>query len=544
MAKAVGIQKKIGLWLVVFLLILTTGCGQNQQQLGQSESGKNQPGQTPESNTTGTEPKTGGVLTVGMGADLTKLDLHTSTVLSDRIPLLHVQEMLVTIDENMTIIPMLAKDWKEDKEAKTVTFTLRQGVTFHNKKELKAEDVKYSLDRFRTEAPRKAEFSMVKSIDTPDDYTVVFHLDGASDVFLGSLVNPFNPAVIMPKGLAEEQGGKVTTPIGTGPFMFEKWDQGKELVLKRFPDYKPGEGSMSGLGGEKKAYLDEVVFKPISDPTVRMTALETGEIDIAIDVLPKDAQYIKDKPGLVMAQTPSLNWGMLQFGMKKPPFDNPKMREAVAYAINKQEIVDIATWGMGEVAPSPVFPSTWWYSDAHANDIKQDVEKAKQLVKEAGYNGETIKIATSKAYDHHEKTAIVLQKQLKDIGLNVEVEVFEWASFISGPWTTGDYHLLNGHITPRPDPNQIYYAYLHSSSSYNGYNSAEMDKLLDLGISSTEKEKRKEIYGQVQELLRKDLPFESLYYYPVIEAHQSYVKGYSAWSAGYPRLWNVWLDKQ
>ncbi len=532
-----GLQKKLLSFIVACFVLIAAGCGATQQP------GEKQPEQSASNNANSTEPKMGGVLTVGTGADLTKLDLHTSTVLSDRIPLLHVQEMLVTIDENMKIIPMLAKEWKESEDGKTVTFTLRQGVTFHNGKELKAEDVKYSLDRFRNEAPRKAEFSMVESIDTPDDHTVVFHLNGASGVFMGSLVNPFNPAVIMPKGLAEEQGGKITQPIGTGPFQFEKWEQGKQLVLKRYPDYKPNEGSASGFGGEKKAYVDEIVFKPISDPTVRMTALETGEIDLAIDVLPKDVKYLKDKSNLVVANTPSLNWGMLQFGMKKPPFDNPKMREAVAYAINKQEIVDVATWGLGDVAPSPVFPNTWWFTEAHANDFKQDIEKAKQLVKEAGYNGEPIKITTSKAYDHHEKTAMVLQKQLKAIGLNVEVEELEWASFVSGPWTTGDYNLLNGHITPRPDPNQIYYAYLHSSSSYNGYKSPEMDKLLDSGISTQDNEKRKEIYNQVQELLRKDLPFESLYYYPVIEAHQAYVKGYNAWNAGYPRLWNVWLDK-
>ncbi|KQL49994.1 hypothetical protein AN963_10040 [Brevibacillus choshinensis] len=544
MKKTVGFYKRFFLLTSVTLMLVMAGCGQSTQPVG-DQSGTQTGTQT--SNQTASQensqPKQGGRLIVGTGADLTKLDLHTSTVLSDRIPLLHVQEMLVTIDENMKVIPMLAKEWKEAQDGKTVTFSLRRGVMFHNGKELKAGDVKYSLERFMKEAPRKGEFSMVQSIETPDDYTVVFHLNGSSNVFIGSLVNPFNPAVIIPIGLADDQGGKITNPIGTGPFQFVKWEQGKQLVLKRFDGYKAAEGTASGFGGEKKAYVDEVVFKTISDPTVRMTALETGEIDLALDVLPKDVKYLEGKNNLVVAKKPSLSWGMLQFGMKKPPFDNPKIREAVAYAINKQEIVDVATWGLGEVAPSPVFPNTEWFSETHANDYKQDIEKAKMLVKEAGYKGEPIKIATSKAYDHHEKTAMVLQKQLKEIGLNVEVESFEWASFISGPWTTGDYHLLNGHISPRPDPNQIYYSYLHSSSSYNGYKNPEMDRLLDQGISTIDTPKRKEVYNQVQELLHKDLSFMSLYYYPVIEGYQSRVKGYTAWSAGYPRLWNVWLER-
>ncbi|HBX22281.1 MAG TPA: ABC transporter substrate-binding protein [Desulfotomaculum sp.] len=519
--------------LTAFTLFLF-GCGG-------AKEGAETPGNGSESASEG--PKNGGTLTVAMGADLTKLDLHTSTVLSDRIPLLHVQEMLVTIDENMKIIPMLASSWDMSEDGKTVTFKLREGVPFHNGKEMKAGDVKYSIERFMAEASRKGEFSMVDSIAATDDYTVVFHLKAPSGVFMSSLANPFNPAVIMPEGLAEEQGGKVTDPVGTGPFAFEKWEQGKQLVLKRFADYQAAPGEPSGFGGEKKAYVDEIIFKPISEPSVMVTALETGEIDLAIDAPPKDVEYLSGKANIKVSAVPSMNWGMLQFGMNKPPFDDPKMRQAVAYAINKQEIVDVATWGMGEPASSPVFTDSEWYSDVHAWDYEQNIEKAKQLVEESGYNGETITISTSKAYDHHEKTAMVLQNQLKNIGLNVEVEALEWASFISDRWVTGDYHLLNGHITPRPDPNQIYYAYLHSSSSYNGYQSEAMDNLLEQGITEVNAEKRKAIYEDVQELLQQDLSFTTVYYYPVIEAYQSYVQGYTPWSAGYPRLWNVWLDK-
>lgn len=518
--------------LIMASALLLFGCG----QAGDSA-------EKPDSGTAAEGPQTGGTLTVGMGADLTKLDLHTSTVLSDRIPLLHVQEMLVTIDENMKIIPMLAKDWAMSGDGKTVTFELREGVLFHNGKEMKAEDVKYSIERFMAEASRKGEFSMVDSVEAAGDYTVVFHLKSPSGVFMASLANPFNPAVIMPSGLAEEQGGKVTNPVGTGPFVFEKWEQGKQLVLKRFADYQPAAGEPSGFGGEKKAYVDEIVFKPISEPSVLITALETGEIDLAIDVPPKDVNYLDGKEGIEVSAKPSMNWGMLQFGMNKPPFDDPKMRQAVAYAIDKQEIVEVATWGMGQPASSPVFPESEWYSDAHAWDYQQDLEKAKQLVAESGYNGEPVVISTSKAYDHHEKTAMVLQNQLKNIGLNVEVETLEWASFISDRWVTGDYNLLNGHITPRPDPNQIYYAYLHSSSSYNGYKSEAMDALLEKGIAEVDFEERKKVYDEVQQLLQEDMSFMAVYYYPVIEAYRSHVKGYTPWSAGYPRLWNVWLEK-
>lgn len=527
--------------MVLMLAWVTAGCGGSASSTPQAGS-ENGSANTPSPETPGT-PKEGGKLTVGVSADLTKLDLHGSTVLSDRIPLLHVQEMLVTIDEKMNIIPLLAEKWETSEDGKSVTFTLRKGVPFHNGKEMKAEDVKYSIERFMQVAARKGEFSMVDAIEAKDDYTVVFQLKQPSGVFLASLANPYNPAVIMPKGIAEEQGGTITNPIGTGPFQFEKWEQGKQLVLKRFDKYASPDGETSGFGGAKKVYVDEVVFKPISEATVRVTALETGEIDLATDILPKDLKRLESIDGIISAKETSMNWGYLFFGFKKPPFDNLKMRQAVAYALNKQEIVDVATWSLGKVASSPVYTETEWYSEVHAKDYQQDLEKAKQLLKEAGYNGEKIVISTAKAYDHHQKAALTIQSQLKKIGMNVEVEIMEWASFIAERSNSGDYQLSVSHITPRPDPNQIYYAYTHSSSNFNGYKNPKMDELLDKGVLTVDQKERKEIYNQVQDQLREDLSFTATYYYPVIEAHRSYLKGYQSWSAGYPRLWNVWIDK-
>lgn len=356
--------------MVLMLAWVTAGCGGSAS----APPAGSENGSTTSPQEQGT-PKSGGKLTVGVSADLTKLDLHGSTVLSDRIPLLHVQEMLVTIDEKMNIIPLLAQKWETSEDGKSVTFALRKGVPFHNGKEMKAEDVKYSIERFMQVAARKGEFSMVDSIEAKDDYTVVFHLKQPSGVFLASLANPYNPAVIMPKGIAEEQSGTITKPIGTGPFQFEKWEQGKQLVLKRFDQYASPEGDTSGFGGAKKPYVDEVIFKPISEATVRLTALETGEIDLATDILPKDVKRLETSSNIVLAKETSMNWGYLFFGFKKPPFDNLKMRQAVAYALNKQEIVDVATWSLGKVASSPVYTETEWYTEAHAKDYQQDLEK-------------------------------------------------------------------------------------------------------------------------------------------------------------------------
>ena len=177
------------------------------------------------------------VINVATRVDIANVDLHTTTNFDDRNPLLTVYEFLIGIDENGAPAPMLAEDWVWSDDGLTLTVNLRQGVPFHNGEEMTSEDVKYSLDRVRNDGPRSSEFSQVSDIVIVDDYTVDLVLSEPTGALLGALANPIAPAVIIPAGEVERQGGAITEPVGTGPFRFVEWLPDQYLKVEKFDDY-------------------------------------------------------------------------------------------------------------------------------------------------------------------------------------------------------------------------------------------------------------------------------------------------------------------
>ncbi|MCZ8511522.1 ABC transporter substrate-binding protein [Paenibacillus filicis] len=478
-----------------------------------------------------------------MGADITQLDAYKSGVASDRIPLFHMQETLVAVDDDSNFVPMLAGKWEVLDNGATYRFYLRKGVKFHNGKEMTAEDIEYSLKRYMQVSPRKGEFP-IKDFVTEDPYTIKLVLDKPSGGFLAALANPFYPAVIMPKGMVEEQGGTVKNPIGTGPYQFVEWVPGQSMTMKKFPDYSPVDGNLSGLGGKKIAYADRIVLRIMTDPAVRINALQSGEVNFITDVAANQFKGFENNNKIQTYNVPSLSWGMIEFGAKKPPFNNVLMRQAAAYAINTKEITNVAFYGLAKEATSPVSPLLKnWFTDVHKTPNEYNPEKAKELLKQAGYNGEKIVISASKAYQHHERSAVTLQQELKAVGMNVEIEWLDWPTWLSTRRNTGDFNILITHNTPRPDPTSVYRTELYGKSNVNGFNFPEIDSLLDKAATSIDQQERVNLVGQIQKLVSDQKPFISTYALPGLEASQG-IDGYKGWSYNYPRFWNVWLKNK
>lgn len=488
-------------------------------------------------------PVTGGTIIVAMGADVTQLDAYKSGVASDRIPLFHMQETLVAVGDDSSILPLLAKEWEISDDSTTFRFKLRSGVKFHNGKEMTAEDVEYSLKRYMEVASRKGEFP-IKEFVIEDPYTIKLVLEKPSGGFLAALANPFFPAMIIPKGLAEEQGGEVKNPVGTGPYQFVEWVPGQSLKIKKFEGYSPVEGEMNGLGGTKIAYADEIVFRTMTDPAVRINALESGEVNFIGDVAANEFKRLEKSDKIQTYNEPSLSWGMIEFGAKKAPFNDVQLRKAAALAINTQEITDVAFYGTAQLATSPV--STLmksWFTDDHKTPNEYNLEKAKELLKQAGYNGEKVIISASKAYQHHERSAVTIQQQLQAAGFKAEIEFLDWPTWLSTKRKTGDFNILITHNTPRPDPSSVYRTELYSKSNVNGFNFPVVDELLDkVSVSSDDKE-RASLIGQVQKIVLDEVPFISSYALPGLEASQG-MNGYKGWAYNYPRFWNVQLENK
>jgi peptide/nickel transport system substrate-binding protein len=480
-------------------------------------------------------------LKVALQGDTSNVDLHLTTHYVSRIALLNVYEMLYTLGEDLSIQPMLAEKHSISPDALTYTITVRKGVKFHNGKVMDAKDVAYTLNRMRNQGCRSAEFkALVKDVEATDASTVRINLNAPSGVFLANLANVICPVVIYPEGEVEKQGGAITKPIGTGPFEFVEWKKDAYLRVKKFKDYVADPRPTSGLAGKKVALVDTVDFIPIPDSSVRAAAIEKGDVDVAIELNVEDVPRMKGKSGVVVGSIPGIAFDDLRFGFKKGPFTNQKLRQAVAFAIDKSELSQANTGGQGKPV-SAGFPAGMPFHGAvHSQDpyAKRDIAKAKQLMQEAGYKGQEVVLTAHLVPDRIAQGAVILQSQLEEVGFKVKVLTLESAA-LQETFNKGDFELFYSGLTPRPDADVYYCQNNESKSSVAGYSNPEYDRLCQEGRKALKAEDRARIYAQLEQLRRADLPYYPTIYVPQVAAWRENVKGWNHWPAGYARVWGV-----
>jgi peptide/nickel transport system substrate-binding protein len=480
-------------------------------------------------------------LKVALQGDTSNVDLHLTTHYVSRVALLNVYEMLYTLGEDLSIQPMLADKHTISSDGLTYTITVRKGVKFHNGKVMDARDVAYTLNRMRNQGCRSAEFkALVKEVVATEASTVRITLNNPSGVFLANLANVICPVVIYPEGEVEKQGGAITKPVGTGPYEFVEWKKDAFLRMKKFKDYVADSRPASGLAGKKVAIVETVDFIPIVDPSVRAAAIERGDVDVAIGLNAEDVPRLKGKPGVVVGSKPGIGFNDFRFGFKKGLFTDQKLRQAVAYAIDKEELSKAITGGQGKPVAAGFPEGMPFYGPVHAQDpyAKPNIQRAKQLMQEAGYKGQEVVLTAHLVPDHIAQGAVVIQSQLQAAGFNVKVVTLESAA-LQEVWNKGDFELFYSGLTPRPDAD-VYYCQTNESTSSNaGYKNAEYDRLCQEGRKTLKAEDRAKIYVQLEQLRRIDLPYYPTHYTPAVEAWRENVKGWNHWAAGYARAWGV-----
>jgi peptide/nickel transport system substrate-binding protein len=486
-------------------------------------------------------PRVGGVLKVALTADENSLDMQVTTDYENRIALMNVVEPLVTLDEGVNLAPALAESWQV-QGARIYTFHLRRGVKFHTGKEMTADDVIYSLQRYKEKGGRRSDLAGIQSMEAPDPYTVRVTLRAPDGTFLFSLANPIAEVVIMPKGLAEEQGGTITKPVGTGPFEFVEWAPDRYLVMRRFAGYKPWPGKASGFAGAKVPYVNEVRFIPITDTSVRANALATGDVDIADGLDYPSYTKLRSAPGVHVFDVPSYTITEMRFGHKQSPMANLALRQAVAYAINKKDLADGVTYGLGRPAPSVVLPGSSLWDGITSKDAGYDPAKAKQLLAQSGYKGEVLKINVTPSAPLDEAAAVIIQSQLRAVGINAQINTLELAAWTQ-TWRTGNFDMFINDLTMRPDPIAIYRPLWNSDSTPSGYNNPQWDRLTNAVAATTSQPQRHALIDQIHQLQTSDLPFMPLFYSTIGQGYRGSVHGYAVWAAGYVRVWNVWTDR-
>jgi peptide/nickel transport system substrate-binding protein len=488
----------------------------------------------------------GTVLRIAADGDISDVDLHMTTHYLNRVVLLNVYDMLFALGEDMGPRPSLADRHTVSADGLTYTVTLRRGVKFHSGKTLDSKDVVYSITKMQAKGPRSGQLKkLIKSVEAPDPATVRFVLNEVNAGFVATLANPIAPVVIYPEGEAERQGGTITRPVGTGPFEFVEWKKDSVIRLKKFAGYTVDPRPTSGFTGKREALVDQVDFIPIRDSSVRAAALERGDVDVALALTQQDVERYRGKAGLTVAAKPGISFADLRFGFKKGLFaNNPKLRQAVAHAIDKDEVVKGATFGLGKAAPAGIPVGTPYFSAVHANDPygKPDPERAKQLLKEGGYKGEEVILDSHLQPSIYPDIAVVLQAQLQAVGMNVRVRTLESAA-LQKTWDGGEFAFFLSGLSPRPDAEIYYCQFWESTSTSTGYKNPEYDRLCGAARTTIKDEDRKKVFAELESLLRSDVPWIPLLYVPQVEGWRSTVQGWQHWSAGYARAWNVSVGK-
>ncbi|NLN16790.1 MAG: ABC transporter substrate-binding protein [Firmicutes bacterium] len=486
------------------------------------------------------EPKYGGTLRVATTTSVPTLDPMVVTHVATREVGMHIFESLVTFDENFAVVPMLAESWDISPDGLVYTFYLRKGVPFHNGKEMKAEDVWASVVRFLEVSPRKGELANLEEVKVIDDYTVEFRLSQPTGPFLAALANPIAQLAIMPREAVEGKPARQAEIIGTGPYKFVEWIPDRHVKVVRFEDYKPIAMPSSGFAGDKAAYIDEILFIPVPEPGARVAGLEAGDYDFA-DFLPAiSVPDLMDRPDLVLDSLMPYTWPVIYFNFARH-FGDLRLRQAVQAGLDLEEIMIASSDGAGRLDPGMYFQEQVWHSNVGAELYNQkNLEKAKALMKEAGYGGEEIIVVTNTDYEYMYKAAIVLEQQLKKMGFNVKLVVLDWPGSLDlrSDLTKWDIFFSSHSTRFDPSANDFYFM---PGTTFFAYDNPEMVKYLQQGMASTSFEDRYRAYEQAQRIFYEDVAMIKLYDLGIWQGWQEYVKGYRPWVM--INFNNVWLDK-
>ncbi len=484
------------------------------------------------------QPIAGGTLIQAVSTAPIGFDPHTAEASSSMTFYEIVYDRLVEFTPEMEVVPALAESF-EVVDDTTYRFSIRQGVTFHNGRELVADDVKYSIDRIMDPelgSPMRPFFSPVESLEVVDDATVVFHLSEPFAPLIGYLTEP--SASIVPKEVVEEHGDLKRVMVGTGPFVFDKYETDQAGYFSKFEDHW-----RDGI-----PYVDKLELRIIPDERSRMAALEADEVSMARIYEPQNADTL-EQDGFNVYRGLSAARALTIINCAREPFNDPKVRLALSYAIDRETFRETALFDEGAVTGFiPAADEAWALPVSEYKSFTQDIEKAKQLLAEAGYpDGFEATLSVSTAYSFDVTNAQVLQGQLQEVGIKINIQQLEWGNLLSTFTDTQDYDLLNIILVFAPDPDGYVYRDFLSDSPINfcGLADEELDKLLIKGRQTPDIEKRKEIYDEIQRKLADELaPYLTYYSYNQYLPAQTYVKGFKtipSLSRVYIR--ETWLDK-
>ena len=492
-------RKSMKKWLGVTLAasMLLAGCGGTSTSSTTAQESKQEVttvGTTAETTKEAVNPSQGStedekVVRMNIGSEPDSLDPWMSAATDTEAIFLNVFEGLVGFDEKGATVPRLAKSWDISDDNLTYTFHLRDDVVFHNGKKLTAEDVLYTyenLSGLNGEKAISSKFSTITKLEAPDDYTVTMTLSDVNAAFL-----QFNKIAVLPKGYQDQ----ATKPIGTGPFKFVGYVPGQKVVLEKNEEY---------YDEARMPKIDKAEVYIMTDESAVVTALQSGQLDIA-SVSAANAQILSNTFDIY--NSPQNMVQIFALNNTVEPFDDMKVRQALSYVVDKQQIIDGVFDGYGTMLYSNFSPVMGEYYNDQISDIYNvDTEKAKELLAEAGYpDGFSMTITVPSNYQAHIDTAQIIAEQLKQINVTADIQLIEWGAWLEDVYANAQYQSTIVGLTGKLDPNDVLGRYASDyPKNFFRYSNPQYDELIQKAIKTTDETKRVEYYKECQKILAED----------------------------------------
>lgn len=554
--------KSVAVLLIATLLLSACASSNNGRtsssngSSGGTVDGNSQASQANQSQATAADAQSGGSLSYALATSPDTLDPHRSGLaVAVRVIRTLYDSLVVQLPDN-SIQPWLATEWTVSEDGKSYTFKLRDDVTFHDGTPFNAEAVKYNYDRILDPETKAANAAALlhpyESSEVIDEYTIKLNLSTPSQAFLGNLSQAL--LGLVSPAAAEKYGDQFgQNPVGTGPFVFESWQENAEIVVKRNDQYRWTPELVSNKG---PAYLDEIAFHIVPEEATRIGSVQSGQLLAAETVPPQNIAAFQSDPNtqIFTVNTVGLPYTLF-FNLNREPWNELKARQAVQYAVDVKSIVQTLYLGTYDQAWSPLTPGILGYDPTLENRIQPDLDKANRLLDELGWvkgndgirekDGKKLILKYVDGSPNREKRndiAVIVQQQLKSIGIDVQIEITKDVRTVV--YTNYDYDLY-GNSQVNSDPNALYSIY-HSYEpegprSLSKLQEPYVDQLLEEGLVEQDEAKRAEIYKKVQQYIIDNAIILPIYVFPyTVGAHKS-VNGLVFDFLGYPIFNDVYI---
>jgi peptide/nickel transport system substrate-binding protein len=496
--------------VLVAVAILFTACSTGQRvDLGEGSSGN---------------------VVAAIAGEPDQLDPHKTSAYFSFEVLENVFDTLVEPDANLEMRPALAESWEVSGDQLTWTFRLRRGVTFHDGSPLTADDVVYSYRRIIDEKLANVDkFSAVTDVRAPNPDTVVIRVKQPTPNLLTNIGGFKGMAIVSPRNV--ESGRIATHPIGTGPFAFSGQKSGDSITLEANPTYWHGPPEVSGI-----------TFRFISEPTTALSALQAGEIDWTDSIPPQRVAQLRDDDSINLAVTASNDYWYLALNEERAPWNDVRVRRAIANGIDRDAIVAATSYGTAAANQLAIPEGNPWYTGYQRYGYRLD--EAKKLLVDAGVTDAPLDMLVTSEYPETVTAAQIIADNLAPLGITVNIRTVDFATWLDEQ-NSGHFDMLMMGWLGNIDPDDFYYAQHHTAGTSNAqkFSNPQVDQLLDAGRVETDRDARAGLYAKAATLIADEVSYIYLYNPSVIQAWSTGLSGFESRRDGAIRFRSVSVDQ-